>query len=81
MRAGYCEATGLPLCLEVNEKTGFCNRNPFTPSLDRIDSRLGYTKDNVMITCLAWNLMKTNFDMDLLAQFLDGWVQRRTVFS
>lgn len=73
VRAGTCEATGVPFCLDdVGSQ-----RNPFTPSLDRVDSRLGYTPDNVQVVCLGWNLMKTNFDVDLLAQFIDGWLQRR----
>jgi hypothetical protein len=31
-------------------------RNPFQPSLDRIDCSRGYTKDNVVLTCMAANM-------------------------
>ena len=73
VRAGQCEVTGLPFRLDVVGN----DRNPFMPSIDRIDSRLGYTADNVQVVCLGLNLMKTNFDGDLLDQFLDGWLQNR----
>lgn len=32
------------------------------PSLDRIDSKLGYTKENVQLVHIKVNIMKSNFD-------------------
>lgn len=71
-KLGVCEATGLPLDLSIDNVNGRAARNPFTPSLDRVDSNLGYTQDNVQVVCLAWNLMKSNFDGELLERFRNG---------
>ena len=52
---GKCILSGLPL------DTGPCDadtgrkRRPFRPSLDRIDSRGGYTQDNVRLVCSCVN--------------------------
>lgn len=32
-----------------------CSKNPYSPSIDRIDSRIGYTKSNCRIVCVAAN--------------------------
>ena len=78
VRAGRCEATGLAFHLDFsNETEAQYSRNPFMPSLDRIDSRRGYTKDNVQVVCLGWNLMKASFDMDFLALFIRGWYEKQ----
>ena len=71
VKRGFCEATGLALDLNtLGDGDGRQSRNPFTPSLDRVDSTGGYTKDNVEVVCLGWNLMKSNFDMELMDQFI-----------
>lgn len=33
------------------------------PSIDRIDNSLGYTADNIIITSLAYNVMKNQLDI------------------
>ena len=47
---GRCEVTGLPFS-EV-----CAPRDPFSPSIDRIDSERGYVAGNVRIVCLIANL-------------------------
>lgn len=50
-RAGWmCAVTGVEFTLEK-----FSNRLPFAPSIDRIDSKKGYTRDNCRIVCVAAN--------------------------
>ena len=41
---------------------------PYVISVDRIDSTLGYTRDNVQLTCAGVNLMKNTMTM---TQFID----------
>lgn len=42
-------------------------KNPFKPSLDRIDNRLGYTLDNIKVVWLIENYCKNTFtDNDVL---------------
>lgn len=74
MFVGRCEATGIPFDL-ANVGTAE-HRNPFSPSLDQVDPGRGYTKENVMVVCWGWNLMKSNFPLDLAKQFLSALVVR-----
>lgn len=54
-RADRCELSGLPFRPEYD---GVHGRNPFAPSVDRIDSSRGYTQDNcrVILYCLNMGL-------------------------
>ena len=47
---GFCEVSGMPLTLSIGMKKG-----PYGPSIDRIDSSLGYTKENIRLVCIAMN--------------------------
>ncbi len=59
---GICEVTGLPLVLSFGE-----GKKPWSPSLDRIDSSKGYTKDNTRMTVWLYNAAKNVFqDSDVL---------------
>jgi len=63
--SGVCSVTGLPFIYNSN-----C---PFTPSIDRIDSSKGYTKDNCRIVCKIYNFAKNEFtdeDVMLVAEAL-----------
>lgn len=44
--------------------------NPRQPSLDRLDSNKGYTRDNVVICCLSENYGKSIFSMDVWLSYL-----------
>lgn len=54
-RSEKCELSGLPFRPEYD---GVHGRNPFAPSVDRIDSSKGYTQDNcrVILYCLNMGL-------------------------
>jgi hypothetical protein len=54
LSAGKCEVTGLPFDFT---SPGDSRKNPFAPSIDRIDNSLGYTKNNVRIVLWSVNLM------------------------
>lgn len=51
---GHCEVTGLPFDFT---SPGESRKNPFAPSLDRIDNSIGYVKSNVRVVLWAVNLM------------------------
>jgi len=57
-QGGKCALTNVPL--KVNSK-GDCTKLYETASLDRIDSNIGYTKDNVQWVLLGINYMKKNY--------------------
>jgi hypothetical protein len=52
---GLCALTSLPLDTGNVRAAGGRDRRPFRPSLDRIDSTKGYTKDNVRLVCSCVN--------------------------
>lgn len=55
LKLGICEVTGIPF--DFDKPTSTC-KNPFSPSIDRIDSSLGYCKSNIRIVIWQFNLMK-----------------------
>lgn len=60
-----CPYTGVPY------ETG-SGRNPWVASLDRVDSKGGYTLDNVEITSLWWNLAKNSWPAEVTARAIAG---------
>ncbi len=63
----------LPICaktkihFDLSQTKAGCN--PFAPSVDRIDSKKGYTKENTQIVCWAYNAGKNGFDEDIYVKF------------
>lgn len=55
-----CARTGIQFSLTENGDS-FSNRKPTTPSIDKIDPKKGYTKDNIQIVCWWYNLSKSVF--------------------
>lgn len=51
-------------------------RNPFSPSIDRIDNARGYEIGNVRIVCLIVNLARSNFDDSALVKMAKAIVDR-----
>jgi hypothetical protein len=66
-----CLLTGIPFSLEA-PKEGFA-KNPFTPSLDRVDSRRGYTMDNVRLILTCINIALNEFGEDVLKQWVTAY--------
>ena len=70
---GFCEVTGLPFVLDANANTSSSNMKPFSPSVDRKDSNLGYTKENSQLVVWIYNTAKNSFtheDVLVLAEAL-----------
>ena len=57
-----CHYSGYNLTLLANKEN--------TVSLDRIDSQIGYTKDNVVLCCADINYMKNKFSKDYFLNLL-----------
>src|SRR3989304_2436451 len=58
IQKGSCALTNIEFSLN---RLGRKSKNPFAPSLDRIDSDKGYTKENIRLVCVIVNLALNNF--------------------
>lgn len=76
MSKGRCSLSGLPFRHLEGEKIRYL-KNPYAPSIDRIDNRLGYTPDNVRLVCVAMNLAMHQWGLE----FFDELVEARRAFK
>ena len=61
---GFCELTGLPFDLA---KSSTSLRNPYSPSLDRIDSKIKeYSQENTRVVIWAANCALNEFGLDVM---------------
>jgi hypothetical protein len=61
---GKCFWFGVDLIPSENKK------NPQQPSLDRLDNKKGYTKDNVVLCCYAANIGRNETDFNSWVLFI-----------
>ena len=66
-QGGLCALSGVPMTYAKGQ-----GRLPTNVSIDRKDSALGYTADNVQLTCYQANLMKS----ELTTAQLKFWCER-----
>lgn len=69
---GRCEITGIPFELVSTRY----NKSPWVPSPDRIDSSLGYTKDNVQWVCYLYNKFKGEFSQEDINLFISELINK-----
>ncbi len=69
---GCCYYTGIPMKLKGNKDFDMI-------SLDRIDSSLGYTKDNVVFCLNCVNFLKSNYDLSKINRVLSANIPRSVV--
>lgn len=69
---GKCAITGIKF-----EFGGKGKPSPWAPSLDCIDSNLGYTHGNVRLVCLAVNYAKNKWGTDVLMRMAQAICQQR----
>lgn len=63
-RNGCCSLTGIRFTL-LNNDPGKRYQFPYSPSIDRIDSNKGYTKDNCRLVCAIVNFGLHRFGEDV----------------
>lgn len=73
--AGFCQATGLPFDLET--KASHSDRNPFAPSLDRIEPELGYICSNVRVVLWAFNRALADWGVEVYAMIATAYLNRQ----
>ena len=71
---GVCEVTGIEFVFSLDG----VRRNLFAPSVDRVDSRKGYTKDNCKLVLLGYNLAKSDSTHEDVVRIARGLVDHET---
>jgi hypothetical protein len=71
LNKGRCEVTGL-----IFNDTKDPYVNPFYPSIDRIDSSKGYTKDNCQVVCMMFNNAKQDHDIKHFETWCKAFVEK-----
>lgn len=70
---GKCQVTGLSFSMEIGTKA---KRNPYRPSVDRIDSNKGYVKGNIQIVLAIVNTMKMDYTNEIIHPVVQAWASR-----
>ncbi len=73
---GKCILTGIDFILERSE---IYNSEPFAPSIDKINPKLGYTKDNVRLVCVAINYALNEFGEDIFKQICKAYLRNKYI--
>lgn len=69
-----CSISGMPLTITTD---GAWFRNPWAPSIDRIDSKLPYQEGNCRVVCYAANVALNEWGIEVLASLAQGILDKR----
>ena len=69
-----CEVTGLKFDLTIGTGKRRGRRNPYGPSIDRIDPDGGYTWDNCQVVLWMLNAAKGSWSMDDLMKMAEALI-------
>lgn len=69
IKNGHCEVTGIKFNLEEKTTLSCHAKNPWVPSIDRIDSSKPYLKDNVQLVVFMYNVCKGEFNHEDVVKF------------
>lgn len=73
LEKGRCEATNIEFVFQIPDVKN--KHHPYSPSIDRIDSNLGYTPENCQIVVYAFNSIKNQWDMDIIHYVITQYFQ------
>lgn len=79
-RMQFCEVTGLKLQhrdVKIVEKVTYSNRHPLTASIDKINPKAGYVKENCRIVCWWYNLAKGTWSDETILEIVKQWVSNK----
>jgi hypothetical protein len=68
-----CSLSGIPLAKRIASDG---RRDPWAASIDRIESRHGYTSENIRIVCLAANFAMNEWGQDTLIRLARGIIRK-----
>jgi hypothetical protein len=73
-----CAVSGIPFAKRF---AGMGKRDPWAPSLDRIENRHGYSLENVRVVCLAANIAMSDWGFDALFRLSRGIHRSALMFA
>lgn len=73
-----CAVSGIPF---AKRSVSNGQRDPWGPSIDRIENRHGYMVDNIRVVCIAANIALGDWGMDALLRLSRGVVRTSNVVS
>ena len=71
---GKCKLTDLNFTLNVRKEGQ--HFNPFNPSIDKINSKGGYTKDNIRLVCVIVNLSLNEFGEENFKLMCEAYISK-----
>jgi hypothetical protein len=75
---GVCEVTKLPFTFVTMETYGVQNnQHPLSPSIDRIDPKLGYLQSNCRVVCLIFNICKHHWKDSDVDMFVSAYFKEK----
>lgn len=77
---GSCSLTNIPFQLEKDELRDTI-KGPFRMSIDRINPKIGYTKENSRLVCVAINLGLNEFGEDVFERIASAFLEKRKAGS
>ena len=75
---GKCAISGIEMTYITGAKKGYIAHNA---SIDRIDSSMGYTKENVQLVCTIINFMKSNLSQEELVFYCEQIIKKQNTHS
>ncbi len=69
---GCCSISGISLVYGLGS---IKDRNPYSPSIDRINNKCGYTKDNIRLVCYAVNMGIFTWGLEVYDDFCKARVK------
>ncbi len=75
---GVCEVTGARFAYERDPRW---RTNPLAPSLDRVNPKKGYTRDNVKVVTWQYNVAKHEFGLEQFAAMALAFVTHNKLVS
>lgn len=72
---GRCAMTGL--VFDLLSSSRIKKFRPFSVSVDRVDSTKGYTKDNIRLVCVAFNLALNAFGEEIFHKMARAYIDKK----
>ena len=72
IKNGYCEVTSIEFDLETQVGKNSHTKNPWVPSIDRIDNSKPYSKDNIQVVVFMYNVCKSEFSHEDVIKFCNS---------